>query len=84
MQCQERLGHPDVAVRHRKKADELRDARSELRVAFSELITAEEVWENQKASNPDLPTSMRHLASICETLGWARLAEAWYKLADAT
>ncbi len=81
---EERLGHPDVAVRHRKKADELRDARSELRVAFSELITAEEVWENQKASNPDLPTSMRHLASICETLGWARLAEAWYKLADAT
>jgi tetratricopeptide (TPR) repeat protein len=81
---EERLGHRDVAVEHRKKADDLREARSELRIAFGELITAEEAWENQGASNPDLPTSMRRLASICETLGWARLAEAWHKLADAS
>jgi tetratricopeptide (TPR) repeat protein len=80
---EERLGHRDLAVAHRKQADRLREARSELRVAFSELITAEEARENQKASNPDLTTSMRRLASVCESLGWARLAEAWYKLADA-
>ena len=81
---EERLGHRDVAVEHRKKADHLREARGELRAAFSELITAEEARENQKASNPDLPTSMRRLASVCETLGWARLAEAWNKLADSS
>ena len=81
---EERLGHRDVAVEHRKKADHLRKARGELRAAFSELITAEEARENQKASNPDLPTSMRRLASVCETLGWARLAEAWNKLADSS
>ena len=81
---EERLGHRDVAVEHRKKADHLREARGELRAAFSELITAAEARENQKASNPDLPTSMRRLASVCETLGWARLAEAWNKLADSS
>jgi len=80
---EERLGHRDLAVEHRKQADRLREARSELRVAFSELIAANEARENQKASDPDLPTSMRRLAAVCETLGWARLAEAWYKLADA-
>ena len=81
---EERLGHRDVAAEHRKKADHLRKARGELRAAFSELITAAEARENQKASNPDLPTSMRRLASVCETLGWARLAEAWNKLADSS
>ena len=82
---EERLGHRDVAVEHRKKADHLRKARGELRAAFSEFITAEEARENQKTSNPpDLPTSMRRLASVCETLGWARLAEAWNKLADSS
>jgi tetratricopeptide (TPR) repeat protein len=81
---EERLGHNDVALEHRKKADQLREAKSELRVAFGELITAEEASENQKASNPDLPASMRRLASVCEILGWARLAEAWYKLADSS
>jgi len=81
---EERLGHRDLAVEHRKKADHLREARSELRLAFRKLITADEARENHKASNPDLPTSMRRLAAVCESLGWARLAEAWYKLADST
>jgi tetratricopeptide (TPR) repeat protein len=79
-----RLGDHGAALGHRKKADDLREARSELRTAFTAFISAQEAGEHQKESNPTLPASMRRLASICETLGWARLAEAWNRLADAS
>ena len=78
-----RLGHRESAAEHRKKADQLRDAQGELRTAFNNLVAAEEAREKQTPANPDLPTAMRRLASVCETLGWARLAEAWNKLAES-
>ena len=81
---QERLGQRQSAAEHRKQADQLRDARSELRTAFIDVITADEAREKQTVANPDLPTSIRHLASISETLGWARLAQALNKLADSS
>ena len=81
---EERLGQHEFAAEHRKKADQLREARSELRPAFIDVIAADEAREKQTPVNPDLPTSMRHLSSICEALGWARLAEAWNKLADSS
>ncbi len=79
---EERLGHRPLAAEHRKKADQLREARGELRSAFGELLVAQEARENQKPSNPDLPHAMRRLAGVCDTLGWARLADAWNRLAD--
>ena len=78
---EERLGHRDVAAEHRKQADQLRAARGQLLTAFTEVIDAQ---EHKTTTAPDLPASMRRLASICETLGWARLADAWYKLAESS
>jgi tetratricopeptide (TPR) repeat protein len=79
-----RLGRRDAAAEHRKKADELREARTELRTAYVDLNNAEDARVRQTKRNPDLPSSMRHLASVCGTMGWARLADAWDKLADAS
>lgn len=81
---EERLGHRDVAAGHRKKTEALRQAQTDLRVAYDDLITAQEAAEKQAKSSPDLPTSIRRIAEICETLGWARVAEAWNSLADAS
>jgi hypothetical protein len=81
---EERLGQRASAGEHRKKADQLRDARGELRTAFNDVASAEKARETQTPANPDLPTSLRHLVSICETLGWARLAEACNKVADSS
>jgi tetratricopeptide (TPR) repeat protein len=81
---EERLGRHESAAAHRKKADQLRDARGELRAAFNNVVAAEEARQQQKAIKPDLPTALRKLASVCETLGWARLALAWNKLAESS
>ena len=81
---EERLGHRESAAEHRKKADQLRNAQGELRTAFNNLVTAEQARETHTASTPDLPTAMRQLAAVCEIMGWARLAEAWNKLAESS
>jgi tetratricopeptide (TPR) repeat protein len=77
---EERLGHRDVAAEHRKQVDRLRVARGQLLQAFSDVRDAR---ERNTSNAPDLSVSMRHLASVCETLGWARLASAWNELADS-
>jgi tetratricopeptide (TPR) repeat protein len=77
---EERLGHRDNAAEHRKQSDRLREAQGQLLTAFTDVIDAQE----GKRTTPDLPTSIRRMASICETLGWARLADAWYKLAESS
>ena len=79
---EERLGHRDSAAKHRRSADLLRGAQSELRTAYNNVIAAEEAREKKTYADPDLPTAMKRLASICETLGWARVAEAWNQLAE--
>ncbi len=81
---EERLGRRESAGEHRKKADQLRDARDELRAAFNDVASAQKARETQAPANPDLPASLRRLALICETLGWARLAEACDKVADSS
>ena len=81
---EERLGHHESAAQHRQKADELRDAYGELRTAFNNVVGAEEARKQRRSSTPDLPTSMRRLGSLCATLGWARLAQAWDKLAETS
>lgn len=81
---EERLGQRESAAQHRKKADALRDAQAELRTAFNNMVAAEEARQQERSSDPDFPTALQRLGSICETLGWARLAQAWTKLAETS
>ncbi|MGC8638764.1 MAG: tetratricopeptide repeat protein [Isosphaeraceae bacterium] len=79
---EERLGHHELAIEHRKRADELRAALVQLRTAFNNVVAADKARQRRQSSNPDLSTSMKQLSSLCATLGWARLAQAWEKLAE--
>lgn len=81
---EERLGRRESANDHRHRADSLRDARGALRAAFNDMVSAHDGQAAQSPKRPDVPTSMRRLASICETLGWTRLAQAWNKLAESS
>jgi predicted TPR repeat methyltransferase len=73
-----RLGHPAQAAAHRKRWQELREARGELRQAFCAYVLAQQRLPND---SPELLASLKRLASICQTLGWSRAAEGWSRLA---
>jgi tetratricopeptide (TPR) repeat protein len=73
-----RLGHSAQADAHRKRWQDLREARSELRQAFGEYIDAQKRLPND---SPELLVHLKRLASICQTLGWSRAAEGWSRLA---
>ena len=73
-----RLGDSAQAAAHRKRWQELHEARSELRQAFGEYFDAQKRLAND---SPELLTSIERLASICQTLGWSRAAESWRRLA---
>jgi tetratricopeptide (TPR) repeat protein len=73
-----RLGHSGEAAAHRKRWQELHEARSELRQAFAAYYDAQNRLPND---SPELLASLQRLASICRTLGWSRAAEAWSRLA---
>ena len=75
---EERLGHSELAAEHRRKAEKLRASREHLSTAFSDFLTA---GEHRDSRGPELRRSIKRLASVCETLGWGRLAEAWNELA---
>jgi tetratricopeptide (TPR) repeat protein len=81
---EERLGHRDAAAEHRKQTETLREARNDLRMAYIDLNNAEDARVKQTAISPDLPTSIKRLAKVCDALGWERLAEAWNKLAESS
>jgi tetratricopeptide (TPR) repeat protein len=78
---EQRLGHTDQATRYRKQADELREAQTQLRSGYATFLDAQ---ANHNPGGPDLPASLRRLASLCETLGWARVAEACNQLANSS
>ena len=73
-----RLGHSAEAAAHRKRWQELHEARSELRQAFDAYFDAQQRLPND---SPELLASLERLASICQTLGWSRSAEGWGRLA---
>jgi thioredoxin-like negative regulator of GroEL len=79
--AEERQGHRDVAAEHRKRSDQLREARAQLLPAFTEVI---ETQEGRNPQGPGLSASIKRLASVCEALGFSRLSEAWNKLAEAS
>ena len=79
-----RLGHREQALAHRKRWEELRDARALLPEAGREyqaaLVAISAPGPPQKAE-ADLKSSTRRLASLCATLGWARAAQAFNQVA---
>jgi tetratricopeptide (TPR) repeat protein len=81
--AEERLGHRQAASEHRRRADQLREARNDMRLAYADLVNAEDTRLKETPISPSLPASMKRLATVCGTLGWSRLAEAWNKLAES-
>ena len=76
--AEERLGLREQALAHRKRTKEMNDARAQLPVAYGDYFAS------TVPNNPGVPTveaACKRLASICETLGWARAAQAWNRLA---
>ena len=76
--AQERLGLRDQAKVHRERNKEMNEARAQLRGAYFDYFAAE---DHQGPGVPDMTTVRRRLATICETLGWSRAAQAWNRLA---
>jgi len=76
--AEERLGLRDQALAHRKRTKEMNEARAQLSAAYADYFAA---GVPHKPGTPDMATACKHLASICETLGWARAAVAWDRLA---
>ena len=59
----------------------MREALAQLRSAYAAFLDAQ---ANRNPGGPDLPASLRRLASLCETLGWARVAAACNELANSS
>jgi tetratricopeptide (TPR) repeat protein len=69
-----RLGHADKGAEHQQRARQLREARGQLVDAFLNYMSAYD--PRPSAPKPDPAAAIKRLASICETLGWARAADA--------
>jgi hypothetical protein len=65
------------ATTHRKRWQELLNARNELRQAFVAYFEAPQRLAND---SPELLASLERLASICRTFGRSRSAEGWGRL----
>jgi len=78
--AEERLGLREEAAAHRKRTKDMNDARTQLPIAYGQYFAIAE--GTKTATTPDLATVCKRLASICETLGWARAAQAWNRLSQ--
>ncbi len=81
---QERQGRREQAAAHRKRWQDLRDARTHLPQAaqdYQNALAAASGSEPRPSAFADLRASCRRLASVCSTLGWARAAEAFNQVA---
>jgi tetratricopeptide (TPR) repeat protein len=76
--AEERLGLREQAAAHRGRTKELNEARSQLPAAYTAYFAA---LNANQSHTPDLAAACKHLAVICDTLGWARAAQAWGRLA---
>jgi tetratricopeptide (TPR) repeat protein len=74
--AQERLGKREEAATHRKKSQEINNARAKLPAAYSHYF---EVAES--GDKPAIANACRQLAGICDKMGWGRAAQAWKRLA---
>ncbi len=76
---QARLGLREAAAANRKKSSEIHEARGRFHGAYAKF------FESVRSKEPGTssPTeAARRLAAICETVGWTRAAQAWYRQAD--
>ena len=79
---EDRLGRREESDAHRKRWKQLLDARTALRQADAEYQAAVAAAAGPGDSGgPALRASIKRLAALCETLGWARAAEGWNKVA---
>jgi len=76
--AEERLGSREQAAAHRARTKELNEARSQLPAAYADYFAA---LNANRPHAPDLAAACKHLATICDTLGWSRAAQAWTRLA---
>ncbi len=74
-----RLGEHASAAIHRKRTQQMNDARAQLASAYNDFLASQAPEATPK--RPVRATAARRLGSICETLGWARAAQAWNRLA---
>ncbi len=80
---EERQGLRDSAAVHRKRWQELRDARTRLPDASREYQAAMVAVSTTEAGPPAiarLRASARHVAAVCAALGWTRAAEAFNQI----
>ena len=76
--AEQRLGLREQALAHLERTKAMNEARAQLPAAYADYFAA------RKPGHPGSPTmaaACRHLGSICKTLGWARAAQAWNRLA---
>ena len=76
--AEERLGLREQAAAHRGRTKQMNEARSQLPAAYADYFAARDA---NHPHAPDLPSACKRLASICDTLGWSRAAQAWNRLA---
>ena len=77
--AEERLGLREQADVHRRRSTEMNETRGRFPAAYSAYFRDRKPGENAAS---DYSQDARRLAAICETLGWARAAQAWNRLAD--
>jgi tetratricopeptide (TPR) repeat protein len=75
--AEERLGLRALAIPHRQRTKEMNDARALLPGAYGSFFGRKDA---SKTSREDLDAARRRLASICETMGWLRVAQALNRL----
>jgi hypothetical protein len=78
--AEERLGRRELARKHRDESRAIRAARGDLNQAFQTYM---EIAGAEQPEPKALAAAVGRLASLCETLGWKREAEAWAQLAPA-
>jgi hypothetical protein len=61
---------------HRARAQAMRTARTDLTEAYQKIRDLHESDPN----SPKYHAAIRHLAQLCEVLGWNRDAEGWNRL----
>jgi tetratricopeptide (TPR) repeat protein len=76
--AEERLGLRTQALAHLERTKAMNNARAQLTAAYAAFFAAQKPGH---PGAPDFAAACRHLGSICETMGWSRVAQAWNRLA---
>jgi tetratricopeptide (TPR) repeat protein len=79
-----RLGHREQASAHRKRWDELRQARVQLRqvdARYRAAVDAATAPEPTPSARAELREAATRLGAVCEALGWARALAACNEIA---